>query len=348
MPCMVFRHPEPEHSSPRLLPVFLPYHGCPNRCTYCAQHLQTGVGIPSLPQVYHHLRENLEERSNRNQQGIGLAFFGGTFTALPMPWQKEFLALAGRYRSSSLVTHVRCSTRPDRVDPGHLAWLHAQGLDMVELGVQSFCTNVLDQSRRGYDGQSALDACVMVQRSGLELGIQLMPGLPGSTSQTWGRDVDQASLLRPKAVRIYPCLVLQGTPLARAFQRQAFRPWGMQRTVWSVGQALLTFWGRGIPVIRIGLAPEQNLLSAILAGPWHPALGQMAKSSALYSHILGVLTRLPETDLRIMERHIFVPRRFAGEFWGHCRNLAPALKRIGFPRAAVTFWDRSSFCIVTR
>lgn len=341
MTWICIRHPEPGNSRQRILPAFLPYHGCPGRCIYCAQHLQTGAGRPTLSEVYQNLARDLEVQALRKQGNLGIAFFGGTFTALSESWQSKFLELARDYREKGVVTHIRCSTRPDRISADRLAWLKSMGLNMVELGVQSFDPDVLHRSQRGYSDQTALAACAKVRHCGLELGIQLMPGLPSATMHSWRNDVAQACAFRPQAVRVYPCLVLQDTPLAEMYQRREFRPWGLARTVWAVGQALLSFWHHGIPVIRMGLAPEPELFPALLAGPWHPALGQMARSLALRGHILNTLGTLPESV-----RHIFIPNRFAGDFWGHRRELTPAWQRAGLPRNRVHGWDRPYFCIV--
>lgn len=340
-----FRHPEPQRLRRRILPVFLPFHGCRKRCTYCAQHLQTGMGRPDLAPVLQTLCKDLETRALRGQRDMGLAFFGGTFTALPNAWQSGFLGLARRFRERGLISHVRCSTRPDEIDPGRLDRLKAQGVDMVELGVQSFSPDVLGRSERGYSSETARSACDLVKQSGLELGVQLMPGLPGSTVRTWLGDVKLARDLKPAAVRIYPCLVLRDTPLADSYHKGGYRPWSLRLTVWTVGQALLSLWKEGIPVIRIGLAPEQDLTAAIEAGPWHPALGQLARSFALRAHILAVLCALPEIA-RKDRLHMHVPRRHAADFWGHRREMAPAWQRAGLGRDQVHDWDKPFFHVV--
>lgn len=345
MAWMTLHHPEPPRPRPRILACFLPYHGCPGRCIYCAQHLQTGAGWSHLDEAFQSLATRLESLRSHEQRDLGLAFFGGTFTAIPQDWQIRFLDLARQYRNQGVLTHVRCSTRPDRVSPKHLNWLKARGLDMVELGVQSFSANVLRDSGRGYCGKTARAACHMVNQSGLELCVQLMPGLPGASAHTWHDDVQQTLGVQPEAVRIYPCLVLAKTTLAEAFDRGQYRPWGLNRAVWTVGQALLCFWQAKVPVIRIGLAPEQSLISAIKAGPWHPALGQMARSSALRSYILKALSALPPPQDSGIQRRILVPRRFTGEFWGHRRELARAWHRSGFSRSQVYHWDRPYFYI---
>lgn len=339
-------HPEPIRKRFRIIPVFLPYHGCPHRCIYCAQQLQTGMiggteigtGEPALAEIHAKMCQNLEFLTASGTKDRGIAFYGGTFTALPVMWQERFLKTVQPHRAAGTIIHVRCSTRPDSIKANHLLRLREIGLDMVELGIQSFEPDVLCQSRRGYSAETAVQACHAVRNSGLELGVQLMPGLPGSTISGWFRDIDQTRSLAPEAVRIYPCLVLRGTALSQAHSAGSYRPWSLPRTVWAVSRALNSLWRQGIPVIRVGLAPEWTLTQAIQAGPWHPALGHMAKSHALRTWLIQALTALPEAP-----RQICIPRRFAAEFWGHGREHVRTWQRLGLAPSNVRSWERPYF-----
>ncbi|WP_045221461.1 elongator complex protein 3 [Desulfonatronum thioautotrophicum] len=372
MTSLRFAHPEPIHQRPRIIPVFLPYHGCPHRCIYCAQHLQTGSGqcgqpiaddptrasqnLSALEAIHAEMVQNLTELAATGAKNRGIAFYGGTFTALPTQWQQRFLDTARTFREDGTISHVRCSTRPDKAAKAHLQQLRENGLDMVELGIQSFQPDVLEQTRRGYPPATAVQACRAVRASGLELGIQLMPGLPGSGLAGWFRDIDQTRSLNPNVVRIYPCMVLDGTELGRAYLAGTYRPWSLARTLWAVSHALVLLWRRAIPVIRIGLAPEQSLFPAILAGPWHPALGHMAKSHALRDAIVQAMTgvhrhhheKSPE-QVHVLSREqplrAWIPRRYAAEFWGHGREHARTWHRLGLPKANVHHWERPYFMI---
>lgn len=347
-----FFHPEPRRQRLRIIPVFLPYLGCPHRCLYCAQHLQTGTSPPcadtpppntnilALEAIHARMTRDLKRLTKRGASNHGLAFYGGTFTALPRAWQERLLNTVQPHRVAGTIAHVRCSTRPDRIALPHLQWLRDKGLDMVELGVQSFDPVVLGQSQRGYTPDTAINACRAVRESGLELGIQLMPGLPGACNAGWFRDIDQTCALAPEVVRIYPCLVLRGTGLGQAYLSGTYCPWSLARTVWAVSRALSALWRRSIPVIRIGLAPEGTLTPAVLAGPWHPALGHMAKSHALRDWITRNLACLPDGPLQAR-----IPQRFAAEFWGHGREHARTWQRRGLSRTDVCSWNRPYFLI---
>ena len=107
-----------------------------------------------------------------------------------------------------------------------------------------------------------------------------MPGLPGHDTELWQEDILQTIKLRPGVVRIYPCLVLRETELARRYMAGLFQPWSLEQAVERAGQALLQFWQAKIRVIRLGLLGD--LQDILVAGPWHPAFGTMARSMALF------------------------------------------------------------------
>lgn len=324
-------------AQPSILPVFLPFAGCPQRCIFCDQAAQTGQTPEPLETLHDRLEAELSATPEAAPQE--LAFYGGTFTALPAPWPQRFLELAGRFLATGRLVRVRCSTRPDAVDFGQLAELKALGLSLVELGVQSFDDTALLASRRGYDGQIARQACVVLREVGLGLGIQLMPGLPGHTPLAFQNDAALAAAFAPELARLYPCLVLADTPLAEVWRAGAYAPWTLDATVDALGQALLTLWDAGVPAARIGLAEQAGL--NVLAGPRHPALGQLARSRALLLHVRQRLDELPGTE-RALARLLFLPRRLQGEALGQNNALARDYAALGL---AVRFWDQAGLTL---
>ncbi len=321
----IFAHPEPARRLMSVEPVFLPFAGCPHRCVFCDQVATTGFRPRPLGEIL----DELEARLARLDPGrpVELAFFGGTFTALPAPWPRRFLELAASYRPRP-VARVRCSTRPDAVDEALLAEFMSLGLDTVELGVQSFHDPALEASGRGYGGQAAVAGCCNVRRAGLELGIQLMPGLPSAHVPTdpaiFRDDVAAAAGLGPGMVRLYPCLVLEGTALADRWRAGQYRPWDMETTVAELGRAVLGFWERGVPVIRTGLAPEPALAGRILAGPAHPAMGQLARSEALFHHVADRAKALETPPTRLL-----APRRWLSDTLGHAKGMVARYAALG-------------------
>lgn len=338
----IFKHPEPEHAKTRIWPVFMPFMGCPTKCIYCSQDRQTGAGTKTLSEIYQAIEQDIPAFfAERKRTPLELAFFGGTFTALPFEWQQRFVKLAGKFKKQGYLTKVRCSTRPDCIETQHLAQLREDGLDMIELGIQSFSAKVLRRSARNYSPETAIKACRTVRQSGIDLGIQLLPGLPGTERGDFQRDISRTIKLQPDAVRIYPCLTVKGTGLEKLYRAGKYTPWSLQRTEEELSPALLRLWMHKIHVIRIGVAHEDGFEKSIVAGPMHPALGQKIRSKALY---LYLRSRLALCEGKI--DRIIVPQKYSGELWGHKASLKPLYHRINITPLNTSFSAAHNFKII--
>jgi histone acetyltransferase (RNA polymerase elongator complex component) len=297
-----------------IFPVFLPFAGCPGRCVFCAQDRQTGVDAlggagEACAQALKALSAVMEERAAKGAAPAEVAFFGGTFSALPEEIQEHCFACLRPWRERGLVAAVRCSTRPDAVNARRLMRLKALGLTTVELGIQSFSERALVETRRGYTREQAVDACLQVHEAGLSLGVQLMPGMPSMDESDFQADVAQALAAGAAFLRFYPCLVLEGTELARDWRAGVYAPWSLERTVRKLAQALLAAGRAEIPVIRMGLPLSDDFAPHILAGPVHPALGAVVQAEALHHYIYDCVAGRSIAALR-------APQDCRGFFWG--------------------------------
>jgi len=334
-----FPHPEPPRAArTHVLPVFLPFAGCPQRCIFCNQPAQTGTAPEPLEAIHARLAAHLEATAGNSPQE--LAFYGGTFTALPAPWPRRFLELTGRFLASGRLTRIRCSTRPDAITAPVLAELKTLGLSLVELGVQSFDDAALAASQRGYDGSTARAACELVRAAGLGLGVQLMPGMPNQTSRAFQADIAQTTALGPELTRLYPCLVLKGTPLAEVWRAGGYAPWPLDTAVEELALALLALWAANIPAARIGLAEQEGL--RVLAGPRHPALGQLARSQALFRFVRQQVERMRELRHAKPAHLLLVPQRLQGEVLGQKNALRRDYTRIGLD---IGLWDETDLAL---
>ncbi|MDR2801509.1 MAG: radical SAM protein [Desulfovibrio sp.] len=334
-----FPHPRRARGfSGRVFPVFLPFAGCGTRCIFCAQHIQTGTARKSVALTLEDAGRQLDLLEGEAPE---LAFYGGTFTALP----PEDLALCLDFTRARLksgrIRAARCSTRPDCLDAETLRARRDSGFYLLELGVQSFQDEALKRARRGYDRDGARRACAAVREAGFALGIQLMPGMPGLDVAGAARDVRLAAAEKPACARLYPCLVFAGTELAELWLRGLYRPPELTATVSFLAWAISRLQAAGIPVIRTGLAHTPELEKNVLAGPLHPALGNMARSLALFYRIRKQARRLAAKA----PLELTVPRSLQGEFWGHKRALAGKYLEIGIGRKRVRWGDEGEFIL---
>lgn len=264
-----------------IYPVFLPQAACPGTCIYCDQVAITGA--PALPDPLALSRE-LEDFIRRNP-GLEkqIAFYGGSFTAIPRVERNQLLKPILDLMDDQ--TTLRISTHPLYIDEQILAWCRQNRIRTIELGIQDFDSSVLKHSCRGYDSTQAVKACNLVRESGFELGVQLMPGLPGWTEDSLSQNHLMLKEIKPQLLRIYPLIVLEGTPLAELWRSGAYRALNLEAALAQSVDYLELCEAESIKLIKIGL-PSNLDPSRVLAGPWHPAFGEFVKAEALVRKIM--------------------------------------------------------------
>jgi histone acetyltransferase (RNA polymerase elongator complex component) len=235
---------------------------------------------------------------------VQAAFYGGSFTALPRSRQEELLNAAAPFLKSGQVQSLRLSTRPDCMDAAQAAFLHAHGVATVELGTQSMNDDVLAFAKCGHTAADTERAIAVLRAAGLEIGLQFLLGLPGDNRSSLRRTIGRVIALRPNFVRIYPLLVLCGSGLAALWQQGRYMPLSLGKAVVFATFMKERFEQAGIPVVRTGLQAGAELEAALLAGPWHPAFGELVSSRLMLRQTRKLLAQAQteRVTLRINDR----------------------------------------------
>lgn len=254
------------------IPIFISHQGCPHSCVYCNQRIITGkVDLPDEKEI----KRTIELYLTSLDEGVGkeIAFFGGSFTALSQAEQAFYLDIAKGFVGKRGIQGIRFSTRPDAISEEEMAFLAHYPISTIELGVQSLDSEVLRASGRGHGIVDVLRAVNLIRQKNISLGLQMMTGLPQDHYDGAIFTAEKIISLKPAFVRIYPTLVLKGTPLESMMEKGLYTPWNLEETVEICSDILSLFMGAKIPVIRLGLySSEKNFLDSIIAGPYHPAL----------------------------------------------------------------------------
>jgi len=259
-----------------IIPVFIPFGGCPNRCVFCDQASITGENkLPETDEVAATIESYLATWKQGGKKEV--AFYGGSFTGLPMNVQTKYLEIARRYLDARIIDGVRISTRPDYVYDGTADHLKRYGVDTVELGVQSMDDNVLRLSGRGHDSLCTA-AAVKILKGFADVGLQFMPGLPGDTVDTILETTRRVIALSPDFVRVYPALVLRNTALHKMYLNGGYIPWTLENMVPVCREISRLLKEAGIPVIKMGLHPSKDLIENIVCGPFHPSFRQLVEN----------------------------------------------------------------------
>lgn len=311
-----------------IIPFFIPFAGCPHHCIFCNQKSIIGQAQPIEPSsIPRTITQYLE--TNRSCKPISVAFYGGSFTALPIDIQKNYLQAVQPFVTSGRISGIRLSTRPDCITPAILTLLNEYGVTTVELGAQSMDDLVLARAGRGHSAADTIKAAQLLKAHGFVVGIQLMIGLPEDSTQTFTNTVQRVIELRPDFVRLYPLLVIKGTLLENQYKAGEYTPLSLDEAIAYSRDALERFEKAGIEVIRIGLQPTEELEEpgTILAGPYHPAFRQMVESLMLLDKMrAGLHARSAKTDSVKFHVH---PADVSAAIGQHRANIDSLKKEFG-------------------
>jgi len=281
-----------------VIPVFIPHLGCPNDCTFCNQKSISGKSkMPTKDEVIKIIENNLKSMKDE-KLSKEIAFFGGSFTGIDTEKQKEYLEIANQYIKDKKVEGIRISTRPDYINKDILKMLKKYNVKTIELGVQSTNDYILKRCDRGHSFEDVKKASKLIRRYWFKLGHQMMVGLPESTKLDEIRTAKDLIKLKPKMVRIYPVLVIKGTKLERELEEGEYKPLTVMQAVERCKELLYLFNKKKIQVIRVGLqntdeiTDPNNKESEVIAGPYHPAFGQLVEDSVWYDSIVDKIKKI--------------------------------------------------------
>ncbi|MEJ2688617.1 MAG: radical SAM protein [Deltaproteobacteria bacterium] len=287
---------EPEKKKPFIIPIFIPHLGCPHQCVFCNQQVISGrrrTSRLSSAEISREIQKWLARKKDKTRP-VELAFFGGSFTALPLEEQRRMLRAVSSYLEAGRIESIRLSTRPDAINQEICALLQDHGVRIVELGVQSLDDRVLRLSGRGHSVAQVERAFEVLHRFSFAIGGQLMLGLPGDSSDKIADGAEKLAALGPHFVRLYPTLVVQGSPLAKMYAAGHYRPLSLSRAIVTAAKVKDVFDLNRIKVIRMGLQEAEMLAAEIVAGPHHPAFGELVLSRQYYRRLrLALAGRRP-------------------------------------------------------
>ena len=262
-----------------IIPVFVPHLGCPNDCVFCNQRRISGAAVPATAGDVRAAVEAAAALPANGGGGRQLAFYGGSFTAIPAAEQEELLAAAQPYLADGTINSIRLSTRPDAIDGEVLARLRRFGVQTVEIGAQSMSDRVLALSGRGHTAADVESASQQIKAAGFRLILQMMTGLPGSDDDSDVETAERIAALGPDGARVYPTVIVRDTALYDLWRAGRYREHTVEDAVRVCARILPVFEARGIPVIRLGLNPTEELSGGQAAGgAYHPALGELVKA----------------------------------------------------------------------
>ncbi len=232
----------------------------PEPCAYCPGGPEKGVpqsytgfepasmrGLQNEFDPYLQVKTRIDqlESIGHKVDKIELIVMGGTFPATPIDYQKWFvqrcLDAVSQKQSLTLdeakknaeVSKIRnagitVETRPDWAKEKHVDQMLNMGVTRVELGVQNPNDRIYGLVGRTHTVRDVVESTCIMKDSGLKIVYHLMPGLPNSNLE---KDLQMFKRIfnhpdfKPDMIKIYPCLVLEGTKAYDLYREGAYRPY---------------------------------------------------------------------------------------------------------------------------
>ena len=312
-----------------IIPIFVPHLGCPQCCTFCNQKTISGeqkqVNAEDVKNTIEYYLNNFKY----NDKYIEVAFFGGSFTAIEIKKQKELLEAVQPYLKQKKINSIRLSTRPDAINKEILKMLKHYKVKTIELGVQSSNNYILARCKRGHSFEDVKKASKLIRRFGFTLGHQMMVGLPDSTEKDDIQTAKDLIRLKPKIVRVYPVLVIKGTELEQEAKKGDYVPLTVEQGVERSKEIVKLFNKKHIKVIRVGLQNTDTITdissnqSEVVAGPYHPAFGQLVDDRLWYDRIVN---KIKQINAKIIKVEIEANPQDINNIVGHKKENINRLK----------------------
>jgi len=281
---------------PLVIPIFIPHSGCPHQCAFCNQSIiaQNARPLPGPVEMEEIVTRYLKFKGRRERAEI--AFFGGNFLGLDSEAILCLLEHATSHILKNKMDGIRFSTRPDTITEKTLRLIAPYPVSAVEIGVQSMNDEVLKASGRGHNSRDTIGAMEMLRQIPVKTGVQVMVGLPGDNEISLLESTRKIAGLSPDFARIYPLMVLRGSPMEKWYARGRYQPLDLSEAVRLVKKMYRIFRAAGVAVIRMGLQASDMMEdpAMVLAGPWHPAFGHLVLFGILYDAVCEKIDHTPD------------------------------------------------------
>ena len=189
-------------------------------------------------------------KMNHPVDKIELIVLGGTFLQYDLEYQNEFIkkcfdALNGQdsknleeAKNLNEISEHRCvamciENRPDNCSYEEIQRMLDFGCTRVEMGVQMPDDYLYEKSNRGHTVKDVIDSTKRLKDSGFKLGYHIMPGLPYSNVEKdleLFKTIFKDEKFRPDQLKIYPCQVVENSPLAKTHEIIKYKPYSEKET----------------------------------------------------------------------------------------------------------------------
>jgi oxygen-independent coproporphyrinogen-3 oxidase len=194
--------------NPPGLYVHIPF--CLSKCPYCDFYSQTDLTL--VPRWLAALEKEIAHYQNQFFVFDTLYLGGGSpSTLLEDELGRLLEALFSRFKFE-VKTEMTFEANPNDLNPAKLKRLSQLGINRISLGVQSFDDQELVFLKRRHTAGGAEAVLAWIREAGFDnLGIDLLYGLPGQTTQQWLATLEKTLTFSPEHLSCYQLTLAKGT-----------------------------------------------------------------------------------------------------------------------------------------
>lgn len=144
-------------------------------------------------------------------------------------------------------------TKPDWALEEHCNNMLEYGCTRFEVGVQTLNDDILKKVNRGHTIKETIKSFQVMKDMCFKINAHMMIGLPGASVKSDEeslKDLFADSKFRPDMLKIYPCLVVRGTPLFKMFENGLYKPIDTKEAAIIIAKAFSNF-PRYVRVMRV-------------------------------------------------------------------------------------------------
>ena len=199
--------------------IHIPF--CLSKCPYCDFYSST-----SLSPLPHFLDALFKEMAMvRNDfNSFDTVYIGGGTPSLLTPQQLENILVKIRQNFNLIGnTEITIEANPADLNQSSLESMRETGINRVNIGVQSFDQEVLGFLGRRHSLQQAILAIEASKKAGFHnIGLDLIYGTPGQTTESWSNTLEQAVAFAPDHLSCYQLTLETTTSLGKRHQAREF------------------------------------------------------------------------------------------------------------------------------
>ena len=201
-------------SGPAPLSLYIHIPFCKSKCAYC--DFASFPGREAMWEAYFAALCGEIRAAKDDIHRVETVFFGGgTPSVVPEKHIAAALAAAREAFPFAPGAEVSLEANPGTLTMEKLRAYREMGVNRLSIGVQSFDARLLRDIGRIHTPGEAVEAVRMAREAGfVNIGIDLMYGLPGQDVPTWEATLKTAVSLPLKHVSAYALIVEAGTPMA--------------------------------------------------------------------------------------------------------------------------------------